>query len=417
MVLAAPALAQPLPAFLEAADRSNFDTRAGAQARERAQADFAQAWGGLLPSITANGGWTHNQYEAVVTIPTGAGTSQTVTIIPKEQLEATFKAEVPLIDASRWLRASAASSSAEAADRRDASTRESVRRQVVTSFYGYLGARSVLESAQRSLSLAQAQVEVTAARTAAGVANELELMRGKAEVERNQQLVADAEALVANGARSLETLTGLTPGEVPPLPVDALQALAPLDTYLGRGVATRPAVQAAESDVKTASRNSTAGSLALVPSVNAQFTQRFTNATGFQGQGALYNAGVTFNWRLDVPAVVGLRSLRSSEESALLSAERARRQAADQLHSDWQQTRAALKKVSAARAQVIAARRAAGLAHERNLAGVATQLDVIQSERDLFAAELSDIQASAELASARTLLSISSGEPLVEAAP
>jgi multidrug efflux system outer membrane protein len=285
-----------------------------------------------------------------------------------------------------------------------------VRRQVVTAFYGYLGARAVLESATRSLALSQAQVEVTAARTTAGVANELELMRGKAEVERNQQLVADAEALVANGARSLETLTGLTPGEVPLLPVDALEPLEPLETWLGKGVEGRPAVQAADSEVKAASRSSTAGALALVPTVNAQFTQRFTNATGFQGQSSLYNAGLTFNWRLDVPAVAGLRALRTGEETALIAAERARRQAADQLHSDWQKTKAALKKVQAARAQVVAARRAAGLAHERNLAGVATQLDVIQSERDLFAAELNDIQASAELASARALLAISAGE-------
>ena len=171
-------------------------------------------------------------------------------------------------------------------------------------------------------------------------------------------------------------------------------------------------MQAAEADVKSASRSSTAGALALVPSINAQVTQRFTNATGFQNQSSLYNAGVTFNWRLDVPAVAGLRALRSSEETALIAAERARRQAADQLHGDWQKTRASLKKVSAARAQVVAARRAASLAHERNLAGVATQLDVIQSERDLFAAELSDIQASAELASARALLAISAGDAI-----
>lgn len=405
MVVAAPALAQPLQAFLEGAERANLDTRTSVQAREKAQADFAQAWGGLLPSLTASGGWTHNQYDAVISFP-----GQTITIIPKDQLDATLKAEVPLLDATRWLKTAAASSSAEAADRKDAATREQVRRQVVTAFYGYLGAKAVLESATRSLALSQAQVEVTQARTTAGVANELELMRGKAEVERNQQLVADAEALVANGARSLETLTGLTPGEVPLLPVDALEPLAPLETWLDKGVEGRPAVQAAESEVKAASRSSTAGALALVPSVNAQFTQRFTNATGFQGQSSLYNAGVTFNWRLDVPAVAGLRALRTGEETALIAAERARRQASDQLHSDWQKTKAALKKVQAARAQVVAARRAAGLAHERNLAGVATQLDVIQSERDLFAAELSDIQASAELASARALLAISAGE-------
>ncbi|MDP1823705.1 MAG: TolC family protein [Archangium sp.] len=414
---AAPAMAQPLAQFLSSAERANLDARTGAQARERAEAEFAQAWGGLLPSLTASGGWTHNQYDAVLGFPTGATSSTTVVIVPKNQLDATFKAEVPLLAPSRWLETAAASSSARAAVRRDQSTREQVHRQVVSAFYAYLGARAVLESAQRSLALSQAQVEVTAARTAAGVANELELMRGRAEVERNQQLVADAESLVATGARTLETLSGLSPGEVPPLPLDSLEPVPPLEPLLARGVDGRPAVQAADEDVTAASRTSAAATLALVPSVNAQFTQRFTNATGFQDQSALSNAGLTFSWRLDVPAVAGLRALRAGQETALIAAERARRQAADQLHADWQKAKASVKKVSAARAQVAAARRASSLAHERNLAGVATQLDVIQSERDLFSAELGDIQASAELASARALLAISAGEPLQGAGP
>ena len=45
----------------------------------------------------------------------------------------------------------------------------------------------------------------------------------------------------------------------------------------------------------------------------------------------------------------------------------------------------------------------------RNGAGVATQLDVIQSERDLFAAEVSLAQADAELATARAQFALSTG--------
>lgn len=417
MVLAGtPAAAQPLDDFLRSAERANFDAREGAQARARAQADFASAWGGLLPSLTANGGWTHNQYDAVATFGDGSGGLASAVIIAKDQFDATLKAELPLIDASRWLRTSAASAASQAAESREAATRELVKRQVVTAFYGYLGSLAVLESAQRSRVLSQAQAEVTEARTAAGVANELELMRARAEVERNQQLVAAAESLVAKGARNLETVSGLSPGEVPRLPLDELRSAPPLEVLLARGVERRPEVQAAELEVTAARRNSTAATLALVPTVNAQFTQRFTNATGFAGQPAFYNAGLTFNWRLDAPAVAGLRSVSSSEESKFISAERARRQAADQLHSDWQDTKAAVKKLEAARAQVKAARRASSLAQERNLAGVASQLDVIQAERDLFTAELSDIQAAAELASARALLAISAGDP-VEGAP
>jgi outer membrane protein TolC len=413
VVLAANAGAQSLETFLGAADRSNLDTRSSAQSRERAEAEFGQAWGALLPSLTANGGWTHNQYDAVITIPTGATTSTTATIIPKDQFDATFKVEVPLIDATKWVRTSASSSAAEAARQRDVSTRDTVHRQVISAFYSYLGARSLLESAQRSLALAQAQVEVTKARTTAGVANELELMRSNAEVERNQQLVADAEAMVAIGARSLETLSGLTPGEVPLLPTDDLHP-APVLEELQGGVGSLATVRAAEADATAASRTSTAATLALVPTINAQFTERLTNATGFQNANALYNAGVTFNWRLDVPAVQALRAQHAIEASTLIAAERTRRQAADQLHADWHKLKAALKKVQAAGAQVTAARRASSLTHERSAAGVASQLDVIQSERDLFAAEVADIQARAELASARGLLTLSAGLPLEE---
>jgi outer membrane protein TolC len=153
----------------------------------------------------------------------------------------------------------------------------------------------------------------------------------------------------------------------------------------------------------------TAASLALVPTLNAQFTQKFTNATGFANQTSLYNAGLTFNWRLDVPAVHTLRAQRSAQATAELNAEKAREAASDQLHADWQKVKAAITKVRAAGAQVSSARRASSLARERYGAGVATQLDVIQAERDLLVAELNDIQARAELASARAALKLSAG--------
>ena len=85
VLLATPALAQPLNDFLRSGERANFDARTGVQARAQAQAEFATAWGGLVPSLTASGGWTHNQYEAVVNF----GSADPVVIIPKDQFDAT----------------------------------------------------------------------------------------------------------------------------------------------------------------------------------------------------------------------------------------------------------------------------------------------------------------------------------------
>ena len=365
---ASPVAAQPLSTFLEAAERENLDVRSAEQTRTRADADFGQAWGSLLPTLTASGGWTHNQYAAIVEFPTSATTTQSGTIVPKDQLDAQLKAEVPLIDVSRWLKTAAASSNVEGARERERATHEQVARQVVNAYYAWVATGALQVSASKSLAVANAQVETTASRQAAGVAGELELSRARAEAFRNAQVLADAEALVATTARTLRTLTGVEPATAPALPDDDLHAEAPLAELEPR-VGQLPRVRAAQLELETAGRTQTAATVALVPTVNAQVTQRFTNATGFQGQGALYNAGLTFNWRLDVPTGFALKAQAAQQASAAIEAERARRAAADQLHADWQQTRAAITKVRAAAAQVTAAARASSLAHERYAAG------------------------------------------------
>ena len=405
------ARAQGLPAFLESAERQNLDARLGDSAAARSGAEAAQGWGSLFPSLIASGGWTHNQYDALIKVPDGAGGSQSITIVPKDQWEANLRAEVPLLDANRWLRTAASWSAADAAAFRASSTRDQVRRQVVTAFYGYAGARSLLDSARRSLKVAEEQLVQQTARNEAGAALELELLRAQAEVERNRQLVADAEALLANSGRALSSLSGLAPSAVPPIPDDDLHPEAPLSELEAR-VDGLPAVRAADQDLTFARRSASAAALALVPSLNAQFTQRFTNATSFQGEAALWNAGVNFAWRLDLVSAQGVRVASAAEQTAQLGREKALQQARDQVHSDWQRATAALTKVRAAQSQVAAAERAARLTKERYGAGVATQLEQIQSDRDLFAAEVNDVQARFELASARASLHLSAGLPL-----
>lgn len=415
-VVAAGAQAQPLSAFLDSSAKANFDAQVSATEAARASAAFGQAWGALLPTLSANGGWTHNQYDAQISLPQSDGTTKTIVITPKDQLDATLKAELPLIDATKWAQVSASSASQEAAQKRQVATRLTVQRQVVAAYYQWAAARQTLESARRSLAVAEAQVDFRKARQSAGVGSELDLTRAQAEVERNHQLVAAAEALLANRARVLETSSGLTPaGEAPALQSDSgeLPDLAELE----RSLDALPSVEAAHDDARAAGRTQLAATLALVPTVNAQFTQRFTNATGFQNANAQVSGGVNFSWRLDLVGVNALRVQAANEEVARINADRARRTAADQLNADWNNLKAALTKSRAALAQVTAARRATELTRERSAAGVATQLDVIQADRDLFGAEVSRAEADADLAIARAHLSLSAGRSLEGGTP
>ncbi|MCA2981697.1 MAG: TolC family protein, partial [Myxococcaceae bacterium] len=379
-----------------------------AEATASARAGFDQQWGSLLPSLSASGGYTRNQFDAVVDLPTGATTSEKVVIIPRDQLDATLKAELPLVEVSRWLRVSAASATADAAEARERAARDQLRRAVVNAYYAVAGAQALVESSQRSLAVAKAQLQQQGDRRTAGVGSELEVARAGAEVARATQVVADAEAQLATSRRALRTLTGVEVTQPLVLPQDDLHPEPPLDELEARAAATPP-VAAAERDAESAARTSSAASAALAPTLGAQFTQRFTNATGFQNQAALWNAGLTFSWRGDLGSVQGLRVASAAAQTARLTAEKARRSAVDQVHADWQRVTAALTKVTAAKAQVASAQRAQAIAKERNAAGVATQLDVIQADRDLFAAEVSDVTARFELATARASLHLSAG--------
>jgi outer membrane protein TolC len=397
-----------LKQLLDAADQQNVDRKISAEQRRRAEAEFSQAWTALLPALTASGAYTRNQYESAIGPPV---TPMKIVIQPLDQLDATFRIDLPLVDTSRWYRALVASSAEEGAVQREALTRDQVMRQVIGGWYLYAASLSVRESAKRSVAVAEAQAKLQDIRQKAGAATDLELLRANAEVQRNRQVVADSEVLVATTRRTLRTLTFLDPGDEAVLPEDNLTP-EPRFEELEPRVVGLPAVLAAEQDVAIAARLATAQQLTLVPIIGAQFTERLTNATGFAGKAAVYSAGVGFAWRLDVPTFEAFRVAQAAHSTALLAAERARLQARDQIHSDWQRHNASLIKVEAARAQVQAAQRAAVAARDRYAVGASTQIDVIQAERDLFSAEVAQIQARTELASARASLRISANLPL-----
>jgi outer membrane protein TolC len=407
LALAGPARAMSLKELLDASEQQNLDRRISREQLERAAAEERQAWSALFPALTAQAGWTHNQYETRIPLPTG----EVALVTPFDQLDGTLRVELPLVDSGRWLRAGAADSAGAAAAFRDEASRDAVRRQVVTTFYGYAASLAVRESARRSLGVAQAQHQLQQVRERAGAATQLEVMRARAEVQRNLQVVADAEALVAISRRALRTLTGIEVDEQAVLPRDDFSAEGTLEDLEARA-GELPVVKAAEKDAEVAGRLATASNLAFVPSVSGQFTERLSNAGGLNGRERYYTAGIGLSWRMDGPTIFAPGVQGAQRRIAVLGAERQRIAARDQIHTDWRRLQAAMEKVTAAGAQVEASQKAAQVARDRYDAGAATQLEVIQAERDLFAAEVNQIQGRSELASSHASLRISAGIPL-----
>ena len=148
------------------------------------------------------------------------------------------------------------------------------------------------------------------------------------------------------------------------------------------------------------------------PVVAASATERITNASGFSGQTASWQATLSATWRIDYGVVGGIRATNAAAGAAEARRDSSRLAARDRIHDSWQQVRAQIAKSRAARAQAQAAAVAARIAKDRYQGGVGTQLELIQADRDASAAEVARIQADAELVLARTLLRVGAGRPV-----
>jgi outer membrane protein TolC len=71
-----------------------------------------------------------------------------------------------------------------------------------------------------------------------------------------------------------------------------------------------------------------------------------------------------------------------------------------------------LAKSRAARSESKAAARAVDRARDRYANGAGTQIELVQAERDAFAAEVARIQADADLSYARAALKLAAARPL-----
>jgi outer membrane protein TolC len=146
--------------------------------------------------------------------------------------------------------------------------------------------------------------------------------------------------------------------------------------------------------------------------MSAQATERATNAVGF-GQSPYYAIEVLATWQLlDVSSFQASRAQQAAAEVSSVRFDQARATAAQTLFDDWQQVRTQIEKSRAARSSLDASRLALSVAREKYASGKATQLDVVQAERDAFSAEVTEIQAEADLASARASLRLSAGHTL-----
>jgi outer membrane protein len=401
---------QPLTVFLRQAETSNLDAREGRAVAQQSEAEAEVAFGRLLPSFTARGTYTRNQEEAAITLP---GSSQEIVITPRDQFDAALRVEVPLLDLGSYHRYRAGQARAASSSERTAVTKKSVARAVAQAYYEFIAASALVGSARQSLAVSQSNFDFVSTRHGAGVATALDLESARANVERARRDVSDAELSVALAGRRLSTLSGLSPSPADGLPEDDLRAEAPLHAFM-KGLDASPEVRASRAGLEAAAQERKAANAALAPTVTASAEERFTNAAGFSGKNAYYVLQLNATFRLDYPLFATRDAREAGERVEQVRVDRARQALGDEIYAAHERVGAGIVKSRATRAQAEAARRTAELVSDRYQAGAATQLDVTQAQRDAFLADVSRIQADAELAFARASLRVAADLPLQE---
>jgi outer membrane protein TolC len=382
---------QGLDEFVAASKNNPSRKEADATAKQR-EAEADQTVARLLPTLTAKATYTRNQYDATTA-------NGTITITPKDQLDGLFSLNVPLVDVGSWMRIGGANAASDASRARLDGTVASIEKDVTRAFYQVVASEATVQSALKALAVNEENKVLVVRRKEAGSASDLDVERAKAQIERSKQVLATAEQQRNVARRQLETASGLKPTDgASALPSDDLHAAPAFDAS---AVARLPDARAADLDVKAADKNETAAWAALAPTLNAQASERITNATGFSGHETSWAIGLTLQIVLDPQAVYVAKAQAAAKVAASARAERTKAQLGDQVFQEVEEIRAQIAKYKAASAELEASDKAAKLARERYQSGAATQLEVMQADKDAFAADVARIQSLADLAFAR----------------
>ena len=397
---------QPLETFLDAALAKNPDALLAKATLRQREAEVSVEMSKLLPSFTGRGVYTRNQYAAEFSMPDVG----TITITPKDQLDAFLTLDVPIIDLSQFARYDAQKTQREVAKADLAVTERQLKEQVIRAYFTLAAVPALQESAQRSLESAQANLQVVKDRVDAGTAPDVDLAQAQANLARAEQDVADVELSRVLAMRQLETLSRIPPQPPKGFPHDDLRTEAPLKQWLSRGMENLPELRVAELQVELAEDSERAAAYAYLPTLSAQGQERITNVTGFTGQNTSYTLSATLSMRFDLSLPAQQRVASAAADQSRAIAMRTQRTAEDTIVEAWQRVKANIAKGRAARAQLKAADRAASLTNERYTVGAATQLDVINAQREAFDADVARIRSDLDLLQSRSVLRLAAGD-------
>jgi outer membrane protein TolC len=431
---------------LSLARAHNRDLRAARERVAAAEAGVEQARAALLPTVTAQGKYTHNYKQvdfdaAALAQPTfalgaairgtttsaaeqaaideatrqanlGLQSAPTVVITQQEELDGVVSATVPLVVPSSYFALSAARRSRDASEATYLVNEAGVLVSVAQAYFAAAGSDELVTARQDAVKVATETFDVAKARVAAELANQVESTRAETALIRVQQDLTEAENTRAAAYRALATLLGTKE----PITVHATAALpaepGAVDTMVSHAQAQRPELAAERATIAAAEANARTGTWRWSPSLSGFANLRGQNYTGFSGDKYAWAVGVQLDWVLyDGGARDGQRhAAEAQRREAEARLELLGDSVADEVANARGSVETKRKGVGAAQRSVDLARETLRLVRAQYEAGTAKQLDVLQAQDVLVGSEVALAQAHFDVALADLQLRRAAGD-------
>lgn len=451
---ARPGRALTIAEALSVAHKNNRDL-AQAKARvEQAHAGVLQAWVALLPQVSLQGKYTHNYKEVTLdfsqqaalqklqgnltTDLTGAAigaaaatgntavstalmndvnainsyitahpsaassfgsTSGPIVIQKQEQLDAGLTATVPLLVPWAYGALKAALATEDAGKANREVTEATVLYTTAQTYYACAGADEVVEARKHAVVLESKALDNAKARLEAGVVNRVEVTRAELQLVRAKQAVLEAQDAAAQSYRALGTILNMH-DEVHVVDSEETRFDGQtVDSMTDQALRQRPEIPALQLTVRSYDLQRSSDAWKWAPTISAFGNARAFNYAGFSGDKYSWALGLELDWAIyDGGLRDGQRKLalaqRQEQEARL---DLLRDQVRDDVYNADRNVRTKRSALDTAKRSVQLSKETLDLVQVQHDAGTATQLDLLQAQDNLVAAEVALAQARFDL--------------------
>ncbi|MCJ9430236.1 TolC family outer membrane protein [Kordiimonas marina] len=282
------------------------------------------------------------------------------------------------------------------------SVEQQVLLQAVTAYMNVVRDEAVVKLNENNVQVLERQLQASKDRFRVGEITRTDVAQSEARLESAKSALLSAKATLASSRALYRRVVGRTPAGLdtpskkPELPVN-------LDAAVEQAMELSPGVIAAKYNEEAARYNVSKAKGALLPSLNAQASERYTSNNGGLSQYGAYagrdleTQSVTV--QLSVPLYSGgqrystIRKAKQIRSQRMMEIHQAERVAQETVFTAWDNYRAAVGQIASTEAAVHANEIALEGVRQEAAVGSRTTLDVLNAEQELLNSRVSLVRA------------------------